>query len=403
MRTALIACLLVSCANGTPDDAKVGSHDASVTDAESADAGDEASTGCDPSADPCPPSQHCSPLLRECIDGCRSDEGCAGKRCDVANHECVRCISTADCAGGEVCSAGECVPMCSASSPCPGSLSCCSAACIDPATNLENCGGCGKPCTIAHGKGSCSASKCGVASCEPPYADCDKNAANGCETDTSSNDTSCGACGVACSPNHASGKCATGKCTIAACNGGFGDCDKNPANGCEVDLSSDPANCGACGSAPAETCNMKDDNCNGKCDDVDGCRVAVSRSVNMKEHFYTTDPSEAGCCGFTVENSPYFYLYASPAPDTTPFYRCYSTPYHFYTTSSTCEILGAAAVESTMGYIGTKETCGSTALYRLSKAGDHLFTTDPAERSAAISGGWLDEGIAGWVWRSPRG
>jgi hypothetical protein len=403
VRGALIACLLVSCANGAPEDPSIGPHDASVADSSSTDAADETASGCDPAADPCPPSRHCSPLLRECIDGCRADEGCSGKRCDVANHECVTCISSGDCSAGEVCSAGECVPMCSASSPCPGSLTCCSAACVDPATNLENCGGCGKSCTVAHGKGACSGGGCGVGSCEAPYADCDKVASNGCETDTSSNDTNCGACGGACSPNHASGKCAGGKCAIASCNGGFGDCDKNPANGCEVDLSSDPSNCGACGSAPAETCNTKDDDCNGKCDDVDGCRTAVARSVSSKEHFYTTDASEAGCCGFTVESSPYFYLYTSPAPDTTAFYRCQSAGYHFYTTSSSCEILGASAVEGTMGYIGTKETCGATALYRLSKAGDHLFTTDPAERSSAISGGWLDEGIAGWVWRSPRG
>jgi hypothetical protein len=402
VRAALIGCLLVSCANGAPEDPSTRPTDASVGAESGGDASGEAAPGCDPAADPCPSDKHCSPLLRECIEGCRADDGCSGKRCDVANHECVTCIANGDCSAGEVCSAGECVPMCSASSPCPGSLTCCSAACVDPATNLENCGGCGKSCSITHGKGACSGGKCGVASCEPPYADCDKDPANGCEIDTSSSDAHCGACNAACSPKNASGKCAAGKCAIAACNGGFGDCDKNPANGCEVDLSSDPANCGACGSAPAESCNMKDDNCNGKCDDVDGCRVAVSRSVNASEHFYTTSASEAACCGFTVENSPYFYLYASAAPDTVPFYRCYSL-HHFYTTSSTCETMGAAAIESTMGYIGTKETCGSTALYRLNKGSDHLYTIDPAERSSAIAGGWIDEGIAGWVWRAPTG
>ncbi|MGZ3419423.1 MAG: hypothetical protein ACXWUG_25365 [Polyangiales bacterium] len=398
MRFGIAAILLsMSCVNGGSDDPPFVRTDGGADTTTSEDA----STTCDPAADPCTPDKHCSPLLRECIDGCHADEGCGGKKCDVANHECVTCVSNGDCTAGEVCSAGECVPMCSASSPCPGALTCCSAACVDPATNLENCGGCGNPCTIAHGKGACTGGKCNVSTCELPYSDCDKDSKTGCETDTSSNDAHCGGCDHPCASKNGTGKCVSGACTIT-CNGSFADCDKNPTNGCEADLAHDPSNCGACGNAPAETCNMKDDNCNGKCDDVAGCRVAVHRSVNATEHFYTTDATEAACCGYTVESSPYFYLYSSPAPDTVAFYRCYSGR-HFYTTSSTCEVYGASAVESTMGYIGTKETCGSTALYRLTKSSDHLFTTDPTERDAAKSAGWVDEGIAGWVWRTPTG
>jgi len=33
---------------------------------------------------------------------------------------------------------------------------------------------------------------------------------------------------------------------VAQCKANFADCDKMPGNGCEVDLSSDPAHCGAC-------------------------------------------------------------------------------------------------------------------------------------------------------------
>jgi hypothetical protein len=38
--------------------------------------------------------------------------------------------------------------------------------------------------------------------------------------------------------------CSSGQCL---CTGGFDDCDKNPANGCETDLGASAANCGACG------------------------------------------------------------------------------------------------------------------------------------------------------------
>jgi hypothetical protein len=35
------------------------------------------------------------------------------------------------------------------------------------------------------------------------------------------------------------------------CKQGFADCDANPVNGCEVNLTTDPANCGTCGKACA--------------------------------------------------------------------------------------------------------------------------------------------------------
>ncbi len=56
----------------------------------------------------------------------------------------------------------------------------------------------------------------------------------------------CGSCGSACParPN-ATAVCATGACGNQ-CTTGFGDCDGNPANGCEVDLRGSNSDCGAC-------------------------------------------------------------------------------------------------------------------------------------------------------------
>lgn len=48
-----------------------------------------------------------------------------------------------------------------------------------------------------------------------------------------------------CALGHASSACQGRTCVVATCDPGFADCDKNPANGCEVDLSK-PASCGAC-------------------------------------------------------------------------------------------------------------------------------------------------------------
>src|SRR5207245_11033446 len=49
--------------------------------------------------------------------------------------------------------------------------------------------------------------------------------------------------GVACP---AGSGCAAGSC---ACLAGRGDCDGNPANGCEADLTTDANNCGVCGAS----------------------------------------------------------------------------------------------------------------------------------------------------------
>ncbi len=72
-------------------------------------------------------------------------------------------------------------------------------------------------------------------------------AANGCEVNLTSAVANCGACGTACSFANAAATCANGACVRGACNAGFADCDGNPANGCEVDVRAMANNCGACG------------------------------------------------------------------------------------------------------------------------------------------------------------
>jgi hypothetical protein len=160
----------------------------------------------------------------------------------------------------------------------------------------------------------------------------------------------------------------------------------------------------SCPGAPSETCNLADDNCNGKCDENAGCRTGVYRSYNSStgEHFYTTSSTEAACCGFKVEFPNYYYLYKSPASGLVPFYRCrLASGKHFYTTSSSCEGAAGSTKEGTLGYIGKSATCGAVPLYRLSMSGDHFYTTSSSERQKAISGGYKDEGIAGYVWKAP--
>lgn len=50
-------------------------------------------------------------------------------------------------------------------------------------------------------------------------------------------------CGLA----NAEGSCVDGTCELASCAAGFDDCDGDPANGCESATATDPSTCGVCG------------------------------------------------------------------------------------------------------------------------------------------------------------
>jgi hypothetical protein len=159
---------------------------------------------------------------------------------------------------------------------------------------------------------------------------------------------------------------------------------------------------------PAEVCNLVDDDCDGRCDDVSGCRVGVDRSYDgtTGEHFYTTSDSEAACCGYTVETLDYYWLYGAQQSGLVPFYRCVlGNGFHFYTTSQSCEGASGAMNEGSLGWIASGAVCGSVPLYRLynSASGDHLYTTSMSEVTTAEAGGYVLEFTAGWVWTASEG
>ena len=156
----------------------------------------------------------------------------------------------------------------------------------------------------------------------------------------------------------------------------------------------------------AESCNGADDDCNGVCDDGAGCRIAVHRSYQplTGEHFYSTDLAEAQCCGFALEFASYFFLYGVQLAGTLPLYRCQipSSGMHLLTMDGGCE--GAGNLEGTLGFIANAPgiCAGDLPLYRLANPnGDHLFTTSAAEHDSAVAGGYVDEGITGYVWGGP--
>jgi hypothetical protein len=81
--------------------------------------------------------------------------------------------------------------------------------------------------------------------CETSYRDCNEMAIDGCETDIDTNAAHCGACNLPCSNNHGDGYCEAGECQID-CTAGFEDCNDDRNDGCEADLTRDAGNCGTC-------------------------------------------------------------------------------------------------------------------------------------------------------------
>jgi hypothetical protein len=108
----------------------------------------------------------------------------------------------------------------------------------------EHCGACDNACPADQ---ACLYDR-GVAAyrclCPPGLTYCD-----GLCVDVSSDGANCGACGHLCSQPGSKtfvGVCSYGTCT-STCAAGLADCNGNSDDGCEVNTMSDPQNCGGCG------------------------------------------------------------------------------------------------------------------------------------------------------------
>ena len=126
----------------------------------------------------------------------------------------------------------------------------------------NHCGTCANDCVATKGAGwICNQGKCEVNECCPTgdpscqsARDCDGNKGNGCEVNVSNDPANCKTCGNACALQHATSACSQEVCVITKCDSGWGNCDKNDATGCEINTNQgDKANCGTCGKVCNET------------------------------------------------------------------------------------------------------------------------------------------------------
>ena len=120
---------------------------------------------------------------------------------------------------------------------------------VDLRTDRTHCGRCMNTCSPSSGTGACSMGMCVVTACDEGFGDCDGMPANGCEVDVRASTSHCGTCGTMCPvPTNGSATCTMGRCG-ASCSEGFADCDGMAANGCEVNTRTDNTHCGASGFA----------------------------------------------------------------------------------------------------------------------------------------------------------
>ncbi len=199
-------------------------------------------------------------------NGCEADLRSTADRCGTCTTRCTVAGGTPACVDG-ACTIAACG---STFADCDGNAA--NGCESNTRTSAAHCGACGRGCSAApNTTATCSSGTCGT-QCVAGFGDCDGNAANGCEVDLRASVAHCGTCGNACAPPNATAACSAGVCAVASCNVGRGNCDANVTNGCETDLATSATNCGACGVTGAEVCDGRDNSCDGAADE--GCPTA---------------------------------------------------------------------------------------------------------------------------------
>jgi len=241
-----------------------------------------------------------------CVDGVYGDCHSTGDySADVKScgANCTSCGVT-----GDHCAQGQCA-CADMGRSCTGDETCCADGCATTDTDPQHCGGCDNNCVDpGHTTPTCASGSCEF-TCTAPYANCDHPDAgtqqgtdtNGCETNISNDPANCGACGALCGATHTtSSVCQGGACQLA-CQPHFDNCDNNPSNGCEVSLSSDPDNCNACGAPCPLRPNEAERACVNSICQIGACKPGYRNCNSLEgdgcEVHTDADPAQCGACG----------------------------------------------------------------------------------------------------------
>lgn len=133
----------------------------------------------------CPTGQFCDTGAQQCKAGCDDAGDCSAPaaQCDTATNTCKECLQDTHCPSGQICVSGACATGCSTTQPCPStSQTCCGTSCHDLSSDITNCGTCGVACPLVQNAATvCTNGVCGMGGCAVGFADCNQNPADGCE------------------------------------------------------------------------------------------------------------------------------------------------------------------------------------------------------------------------------
>jgi hypothetical protein len=161
---------------------------------------------------------------------------------------------------------------------CPPNLTLVNGSCVDTKSDAQNCGSAGNACGGARNTtATCSNGTCGVGECKPGYGDCDGNPVNGCEVNFTNNANNCGYCGDVCAvgpvTNGTGTGCSNSTCQVT-CNPGWQQCYYG-STGCTVNTANDVNNCGACGNTCAAGQQCTNSTCTGGSSASSGTSVEI--------------------------------------------------------------------------------------------------------------------------------
>src|SRR5512133_595692 len=266
------------------------------------DTANEVCVECLPGRTTCGAGLYCG-ADKECHIGCSANTDCKTANCDTLQHLCAGCVSNSDCGIGTHCNqaTSTCVATCDNSTQCPTGWTCCSGSCVNLELSEANCGSCGTTCERPNAQMKCGEASCFLDGCKAGYANCNDKLSDGCETDTTTQATDCGACNHRCATGYV---CKGGECAAPDCGSGYKDCDSRADNGCETNVQRDVFNCGGCSSpcsmangtpsCDAGVCSMTCTSGWGDCDKypTNGCEAE-----------FRSDVLHCGRCDFPCSNA----------------------------------------------------------------------------------------------------
>ncbi len=129
--------------------------------------------------------------------------------------------------------------------------------------------------------------------CDSDHADCNNDPSDGCEVDLTNDVSNCGVCNNICSGDNANMICENKKCKIESCTGTYQDCDNVVSNGCESNKIEDKLNCSGCGNI----CGSNSNCVNGSClCDTGYLNCDNDFATNGCEVDKNNDPTHCGSC-----------------------------------------------------------------------------------------------------------